>query len=95
MSVKHTFQTGDGTVTKVITKARAIRAHCLNCSGFQPGEVAKCTCHDCALYPFRFGNEKGLDRMYVDKAVGAEPDEEIDDEDEEWESIVDEDEELE
>lgn len=67
MAIEHTFIVKEGTETRVITKAKAIRLHCLDCGGWQPGEVAKCTCHTCALYPFRFGNEKGLERIYHDE----------------------------
>lgn len=67
MSIEHTFMTTEGPETRVLTKAKAIRFKCIDCSGGFPSEVAKCTCHDCVLYPFRFGNEKGLERIYVDE----------------------------
>ncbi len=86
MSIKHTFIVKEGTETRVITKAKAIRLHCMDCSGWQTAEIVKCTCHTCALYPFRFGNEKGLERAYFEKK-----EEEID-EDEEWENETDEEE---
>lgn len=86
MSVEHTFKTKDGHETKVITKAKAIRLHCLDCSGYQPGEVVKCTCYDCALYPFRFGNEKGLDRKYIPSEAKEEMEKE--EEDAEWEEAM-------
>lgn len=63
MAIEHTFKVCEDEFTETLTKARAIRKHCLDCcSGYQ-GEVAKCNCPKCALFPFRFGNEKGLDRM--------------------------------
>ena len=89
MSIEHTYSVKDGTETRVLTKAKAIRLKCLDCSGYQPGEVTKCTVHLCPLYPFRFGNEKGLERIYVDQH-GADNDV---DEEEEWEDIVGEDDE--
>lgn len=97
MSIKHTFIVKEGTETKVITKAKAIRLHCMDCSGWQTSEIVKCTCHTCALYPFRFGNEKGLERWYDDeKEVEKEETDEVDidevDEDEEWDNITEEDE---
>ena len=33
----------------------AIRLACLECVGWQPGEVRHCTAPDCPLYPYRFG----------------------------------------
>lgn len=95
MSIEHTYIAKEGTETRVITKAKGIRMHCMDCSGWQSGEVVKCTCHTCALYPFRFGNEKGLERIYFDEneiETDEEESEEVD-EDEEWESVVNEDDE--
>ena len=65
MSKKHTFEVKDGEETRVLTKAKAIRFKCLSCCGFQPSEVTKCFCVTCPLFPFRFGNEKGLDAIYA------------------------------
>jgi hypothetical protein len=85
MSIQHTYKVCDEESTEVLTKAKAIRKHCLDCcSGYQ-GEVAKCTCPTCPLFPFRFGNEKGLERMehlqegYIDpeKEKDNEPEEEV------------------
>lgn len=93
MSIEHTYKICEETITKVLTKAKAIRAKCLDCSSGYQGEVSKCTMPYCPLFPFRFGNEKGLERTehlqegYVDpeketyddeKAVEVE--DEIDDE---------------
>ena len=82
MSKKHTFEVKDGEETRVLTKAKAIRFHCLSCCGFQPSEVTKCFCVTCALFPFRFGNEKGLDTIHKAEdfdgdgnLIGEEPDE--------------------
>lgn len=99
MSIKHTYLAKDGTETKVITKAKAIRLKCLDCSGWQAGEIVKCTCYDCSLYPFRFGNEKGLERIYIPEEKDSEEEEleedaeEELDEEEEWAELIDEDEE--
>ena len=35
--------------------AKAIRAHCVECSGGLTAEVRECVIVDCALYPFRMG----------------------------------------
>jgi hypothetical protein len=83
MSIEHTFITADGHETRRLTKAKAIRMKCLDCSGWQPGEIVKCTCYDCALYPFRFGNEKGLDRKYVPKEQEEDIEDDEDEDDEE------------
>jgi hypothetical protein len=85
MSVKHTYLTEDGPVTKTITKAKAIRAKCLDCCAFQQGEVKKCVSYDCPLYPFRFGNEKGNERKWIPE----DHEDEIEDEDEEELDVID------
>uniref|UniRef100_A0A6M3L192 Uncharacterized protein n=1 Tax=viral metagenome TaxID=1070528 RepID=A0A6M3L192_9ZZZZ len=33
-----------------------IRAHCIECMGFQPAEVRRCTSPACYLYPWRSGH---------------------------------------
>lgn len=38
------------------TPLQALRAHCLDCSGFDPGEVRQCTVTRCPSWPFRFGH---------------------------------------
>jgi hypothetical protein len=35
--------------------AKAIRAHCVECSGGMISEVKGCVIPDCSLYPFRMG----------------------------------------
>jgi hypothetical protein len=42
----------------------AIREKCLDCSGYQPAEIARCTAVACSLWPYRMGtnpfsNRKG------------------------------------
>lgn len=47
----------------ITTPLRAIRAHCLECSGNHPKEVRLCQIQKCPLFPFRFGknpNRKGI-----------------------------------
>jgi len=34
---------------------KAIRKHCLECSGGSRKEVKLCLCNECPLYPFRMG----------------------------------------
>ena len=38
-----------------MTPLRAIRARCLDCTGFQKAEVRRCEETTCPLHPFRFG----------------------------------------
>lgn len=40
---------------KATTPKNAIRAHCVDCMGGMTAEIRRCTSHDCALYPFRMG----------------------------------------
>ena len=40
---------------EILTQMRAIRAKCLDCMCYQPGEVDKCPITVCTLYPYRFG----------------------------------------
>lgn len=40
---------------KNLTPLKAIRARCLDCSGFHPKEVRNCGHVDCPLYLYRFG----------------------------------------
>ena len=38
-----------------LTPIKAIRRHCLSCSGDSPKEVRLCVITDCPLYPYRLG----------------------------------------
>lgn len=38
----------------------AIRKNCLDCSAGSSKEVALCVIPDCPLYPYRFGEDKGI-----------------------------------
>jgi hypothetical protein len=40
---------------KILTPLRAIRAKCLDCSGYDKEEVDACELRDCPLYTFRTG----------------------------------------
>lgn len=35
----------------------AIRRKCLDCTAWQPSEIARCGMTDCALWPYRFGGD--------------------------------------
>ena len=41
---------------KVLTPIKAIRAHCVECSGGQRAEVRFCTIQNCPLWPYRMGH---------------------------------------
>jgi hypothetical protein len=46
-----------------LSPLKAIRKHCLECSGASSKEVSECIITDCPLYIFRFGknpNRKGI-----------------------------------
>jgi len=40
---------------KLMTPLEALRAHCIDCSGHDPEEVAHCPVKRCPSWPFRFG----------------------------------------
>jgi hypothetical protein len=41
-----------------LTRGKAIRKHCLECSAHQPKEVRLCPIKDCPLYRYRMGCEQ-------------------------------------
>jgi hypothetical protein len=41
---------------EALTRANAIRSHCILCSGNNAAEVTKCQVPECWLYPLRFGS---------------------------------------
>ena len=48
---------------KRLTPIKAIRAKCLDCSGFQPSEVRNCYITECPIFPYRMGknpNRRGI-----------------------------------
>ncbi|MGA2775652.1 MAG: hypothetical protein ABSE81_06295 [Candidatus Omnitrophota bacterium] len=50
----------------MLTPVKAIRAKCLDCSGFQPSEVRRCESEDCPLFPYRLGknpNRVGIKKL--------------------------------
>ncbi|MBU0634464.1 MAG: hypothetical protein KKA52_05305 [Candidatus Omnitrophica bacterium] len=54
---------------KNITPLKAVRAKCLDCSGFQPKEVKLCTIEVCPLYLYRLG--KNPKRMGIGGNISA------------------------
>lgn len=55
MAIKHTIRTKTGTETLTMTAGEAIHQNCIDCCGFQPYEVRRCTAYLCPLWPFRNG----------------------------------------
>jgi hypothetical protein len=66
MAIKHTFKVLDQLqADDNLTRGRAIRFHCLDCSGGVAAEVRKCHIRTCVLWPFRMGAAA--------KAAGVDP----------------------
>ena len=55
-------------MNKLKTPVKAIRAKCLDCSGFQPSEVRKCEDAGCPLFAYRLG--KNPSRARIGKNTG-------------------------
>ena len=52
---------------KRLSPIKAIRQHCIGCSGGSKKEVKLCTIKDCHLYPYRLGtNPNRKSRMLTD-----------------------------
>lgn len=52
----------------VTNPVKAIRKHCIECSGWNPNEVAECPRTICYLWPFRFGkNPYRTKREYTEE----------------------------
>lgn len=51
-----------------LNRREAIRARCLDCSGFSAREVRECPVKDCSLYPYRLPKGK-QDAKARDKAI--------------------------
>ena len=51
----------------------AIRAKCMDCSCFQPGEIRNCLVTKCALWPYRMGTdpEPSVNRGFARSSTGA------------------------
>ena len=48
-----------------------IRAKCLDCSCYQPSEIAKCTAYGCALWPYRMGTNPFRAPMSEERRAAA------------------------
>jgi hypothetical protein len=52
-----------------LSPVKAIKKHCLDCSGNSKKEVRECIIQDCPLYPFRLG--KNPNRKLKGKSVST------------------------
>lgn len=55
-----------------LTRAKAIRAKCLDCCCGQANEVRACPCTDCPLYRYRLGHEDGDGKITRQKKDNGE-----------------------
>ena len=54
--IKHEIRTKDEGLKEIsLTPIKAIRNHCLECTGWLAHEVERCTGKLCPLYPYRLG----------------------------------------
>ena len=86
MAVLHTFRSRNGVETKSIYRSKAIRLFCMECMGYEFFNVRACTDRLCPLFPFRMGNEKGLEigtntEDCIDDLIDPPDEEELDDDD--------------
>ena len=51
--MKMKIPTKSGHTVKDLTRKKAIRHRCINCSGFFTPDVKNCTMTECHLYPYR------------------------------------------
>jgi hypothetical protein len=49
---------------EIATARTAIRNHCLECCGYDPAEVRRCTAPQCWLWPYRLGRSGPLDESW-------------------------------
>ena len=56
---------------KKLSPLKAIRAHCLACSGFQPKEVRNCSITNCPLHLYRLGTNPARKGVGKGKVVFA------------------------
>ncbi len=60
--------------TDKLTPMRAIRAKCLDCSGWSAHEVRLCPMEQCPLYIYRDGHNpkrKGVGNKHIDERVSS------------------------
>ena len=57
-----------------MTPMRAIRAKCLDCSGWSAQEVRLCPAEHCPLHPYRSGHNpkrKGIGNKHIDERISS------------------------
>lgn len=60
--------------TPILTRAKAIRAKCLDCMCGSVKEVRLCPATDCPLYPYRLGHiDKGIYKNAPDAEQAEKP----------------------
>jgi len=59
----------DGTKMVSLTKRKAIRERCVNCSGWNHKQVKNCWAKDCSLYPYRMSEMPKHGSRKRDKAI--------------------------
>lgn len=57
---------------ELATPLTAIRNHCLECCGYNSGEVSRCSVRQCWLYPYRSGKGTEGERIARDEAQCCE-----------------------
>ncbi len=50
-----------------LTPLRAIKKHCLECSGYEKKQVRECVIRDCVLFSYRQGNNPNRKRTNANK----------------------------
>ena len=55
-----------------LTPLKAIKKHCLECSGYEKKQVRECVIKDCALFPFRQGSNPNRKGCTIKKAISIQ-----------------------
>ena len=58
MSEVITNESAKGPITRRLSRRDAIRQRCINCRGWERGEVTLCDSNECSLHPYRMGTGK-------------------------------------
>lgn len=62
-----------------LTPLRAIKKHCLECSGYEKKQVRECAIKDCVLFNYRQGKNPKRSGIGITKNFHSKPDFEKDD----------------
>ena len=55
-----------------LSPLKAIKKHCLECSGYEKKEVRGCAIEDCVLFPFRQGSNPNRKGCTIKKAISIQ-----------------------